>query len=403
MPTSQEDGADRPRVSVVMANWQGERHLASAIGSVLGQSMGDLELLVADDASTDRSLEIARAAAARDPRVRVLPAEANGGAATARNRAFDAARGEWVAIVDSDDLLHPRRLALLLEAAERTGAEVVADDVVGFGGEWPSVAVTLLAPLGLRAVTPVPAEEVLRGEVPRSGAPPLGYVKPLIRRDAIGRARQDARLPTCQDLDFLLRLLLAGARLALVPLPLYLYRRRPTSLSAGRFQPSEIRALLAAQDSLAADPALAAGLAAPGVAPMLARRRDALEATLRQRLFHEALRSGRPWRALPMAARHPRLLRSLAREGVNLVARRRPPPGPETGGAVALVPEGAPRPPDLAGCRVIEVPPIGLGHLDRAGDLARVARRIADLATWQGARFRALGPEGADALGLVPR
>ena len=147
--------SDRPLVSVIMANWQGERFISDAIASVLGQSMGNLEILVADDASTDRSTALVQEMADRDSRVHLLATKVNGGPSAARNRALAAARGEWIAVMDSDDVLHPRRLELLLETARRHDADIVADDMAAFGdgpglGGW-----TLLGVLGLRDVMSV--------------------------------------------------------------------------------------------------------------------------------------------------------------------------------------------------------------------------------------------------------
>ena len=60
----------RPIVSVVVANYNGERYLAESLRSILAQSLTELEVLLVDDASTDRSVAIAEAMAARDPRLR---------------------------------------------------------------------------------------------------------------------------------------------------------------------------------------------------------------------------------------------------------------------------------------------------------------------------------------------
>ncbi len=99
-----------PRVSVLMANYNGERFLASAIVSVLEQSYKDFELIVVDDGSTDSSVSIIRSFSAYDPRVRGIFFKKNLGAAKATNRGLHATRGEYVARMDSDDLCHPDRL-----------------------------------------------------------------------------------------------------------------------------------------------------------------------------------------------------------------------------------------------------------------------------------------------------
>lgn len=127
------DFGQSPVVSVVMANFRGAAYLPAAMASVLAQSERRLELILADDASDDDSVAIARRIAAQDARVRVIASARNGGPATTRNLALDAARGAWIAVVDSDDLIHPHRLERLIVAAEATGADLIADDLVFFG------------------------------------------------------------------------------------------------------------------------------------------------------------------------------------------------------------------------------------------------------------------------------
>ncbi len=83
-------------------------YLGATIESVLGQSFADLELLVVDDGSSDASVEVAQSF--RDPRVRVLRNPTNLGIPRTRNRGLAEARGEYLAILDSDDVARPDRL-----------------------------------------------------------------------------------------------------------------------------------------------------------------------------------------------------------------------------------------------------------------------------------------------------
>jgi glycosyltransferase involved in cell wall biosynthesis len=91
-----------PLVSVILPTHNRAALLPRAVDSVLGQSLQALELIVVDDASTDATPEVL--AARRDPRLRVLRRERSQGAAAARNLGLAAARGEWVAFQDDDDL-----------------------------------------------------------------------------------------------------------------------------------------------------------------------------------------------------------------------------------------------------------------------------------------------------------
>ena len=100
-----------PKVSVLMANYNGERFLASAIVSVLEQSYKNFELIVVDDGSTDSSPAILRAFVLQDPRVKVFYRSRNRGFACALNYGLARVRGKYIARMDSDDLCHRDRLA----------------------------------------------------------------------------------------------------------------------------------------------------------------------------------------------------------------------------------------------------------------------------------------------------
>lgn len=111
-------------VSVVMPLYNAEGFVRRSMESVLEQSHAALELLVVDDGSTDASLSVASEVAAGDPRVRILRNERNLGVAGARNRALDAARGRYVAFLDSDDWWLPGKLEAQIDAMDRTGAPI---------------------------------------------------------------------------------------------------------------------------------------------------------------------------------------------------------------------------------------------------------------------------------------
>lgn len=118
------DGTTSHLVSVVMPLYNAERFVRRSMESVLAQTHASLELLVVDDASTDASPSVAEAVAAGDPRVRILRNGRNLGVAETRNRALDAARGRYVAFLDSDDWWLPRKLETQLEAMGRAGAAI---------------------------------------------------------------------------------------------------------------------------------------------------------------------------------------------------------------------------------------------------------------------------------------
>ena len=96
------------RVSVIMAVYNAERFLKEAIQSILSQTFQAFELIIVDDASTDASCEIVKSFG--DSRIRLIRHATNTGASLARNDAIRIARGEYVAIMDGDDLSYSHRL-----------------------------------------------------------------------------------------------------------------------------------------------------------------------------------------------------------------------------------------------------------------------------------------------------
>ena len=107
-----------PRVSVVMPVRDGERHLAASLDSILGQTLGDLELVVVDDGSRDATPEILAEAAKRDPRVRVHRQEP-GGLTAALNAGCALARAPLIARMDGDDVMLSDRLERQLAFLDR--------------------------------------------------------------------------------------------------------------------------------------------------------------------------------------------------------------------------------------------------------------------------------------------
>lgn len=115
---------ERPLVTIGLPVYNGERYLGAAIDSILAQEYDDFELLIADNASTDDSLEIAAVAAERDSRVAVHPSPVNRGAAWNYNRLVDHARGEYFKWAAHDDLVEPAFLGRCVEVL-KTRQDVV--------------------------------------------------------------------------------------------------------------------------------------------------------------------------------------------------------------------------------------------------------------------------------------
>jgi glycosyltransferase EpsE len=107
-------GEKSPRVSVVTTVYNGEPYVDRAIPGILTQTFSDFEFILVDDGSTDRTPEILRELAGRDPRVRIF-SPGRLGVAAAANYGVARARGEYIARQDFDDRSYPDRLRLQVE------------------------------------------------------------------------------------------------------------------------------------------------------------------------------------------------------------------------------------------------------------------------------------------------
>lgn len=115
-------GPPRPRVSVGVPVYNGERYLARALDSLLAQDFSDFEIIICDNASTDSTMGIGTAYAKRDPRIRYHRNPTNLGLAGNFNRTFELARGEYFRWATHDDWHAPESLSLTVKALDSNPA-----------------------------------------------------------------------------------------------------------------------------------------------------------------------------------------------------------------------------------------------------------------------------------------
>lgn len=113
-----------PRVSVVVPTANVATWVDECLDSLMTQELDDLEVIVVDDRSSDDTVALARAAARRDRRIRVVAGAVAGGG-SARNLGVDLARGEYLAFADGDDLVPEGAYRALTEAGDRSGSDLV--------------------------------------------------------------------------------------------------------------------------------------------------------------------------------------------------------------------------------------------------------------------------------------
>jgi glycosyltransferase involved in cell wall biosynthesis len=197
-------------------------YIGAAVASVESQTVGDWELLVVNDGSTDTTYEIARQLAAGDERIRLLT-KANGGISSARNLALAASRGEYIAILDSDDLWEPTYLAEQLAVfARRPEADIVTGNGWFLGSRLHG---QLARPHPDTRPQPT-LQTILADET-------AIFIMSMFRRrvyETIGGF--DETLRTNEDYDYWLRAALAGFQFWRNDRPVCHYRRRDDSVSA---------------------------------------------------------------------------------------------------------------------------------------------------------------------------
>lgn len=101
-----------PKISVIMSAYNSAKYIDGAILSVLNQTLKDWELIIVNDCSTDNTLEIIKLYSEKEPRIQVINNELNLQPALSRNRALETAKGDYIAILDSDDIALPKRLEI---------------------------------------------------------------------------------------------------------------------------------------------------------------------------------------------------------------------------------------------------------------------------------------------------
>jgi glycosyltransferase involved in cell wall biosynthesis len=213
-----------PAVSVIVPCHNYGRFLPRAVDSALAQSLRDIEMIVLDDGSTDETPEVAEGYAS-NPRVTILRQPQRGLART-RNRGLALAQGQYVQFLDADDMLAPTKL-------ERQ-ARLLEDDPGLTGAYSAYVCVDEVdRPTGERCESrPLdpgdPVRDLIVSWERDLHIPPVCF---LFRRADLEDVRFDDSLPTHEEWDFYLRLILTGRRFLAMPEILASYRRHPGSLS----------------------------------------------------------------------------------------------------------------------------------------------------------------------------
>lgn len=215
-----------PDVSIVIPACNAERYLPETIESVVRQTHSNFELIIVDDGSTDRTVEIARAYADIDPRIIVISGPNTGGA-VARNTGYERARGKWVLNFDADDVMLRTLVADQLAFVQSQPGLVAAGCLPVYtsrsGRELGAQYSDLLTPRDMRRYI----DEGRELSIPHPGS--------MFRRDVVSTigGYRPALLPV-EDLDIINRLGETGGLVLVNPKHLFKYRIHGGSTSVSQ-------------------------------------------------------------------------------------------------------------------------------------------------------------------------
>lgn len=307
------------RASIIVPAFNCRHSIGMGIASAQQQSEHDIEILVIDDASGDGTYERILELAAHDPRIKALRAEHNGGPGAARNIGLAHATGEWVALLDSDDRYRPERIAALCELGDRTGADLVADNLLLCSENMTDASRVLIPPERLSHDRWLEAVEFVEGNLGDGSRTrhSLGFLKPVIRRGFLEHtALRYDEIRFSEDFLFYLKCLLRGASWAITPAPMYCYTVREASLTES-VSDADLAYLSAVERRLGDE---AAGRD-PALAAAIRRHRRSVDNSLCWSRFARAIKR-RDWRtARDTMLDDPRKFVHICHEGFRTLSR----------------------------------------------------------------------------------
>lgn len=214
-------------VSVIVPVYNVKKYLKRCLDSIVGQTYKNLEIILVDDGSTDGSGEICDKYAEGDGRIRVIHGK-NGGVSVARELGLEASRGEYIAFVDSDDIVASEYIEKMIFCANKYGAEIVS---CGYKKIKNDVSARSVKKDGkIFQFDGVTALESLLYQKQFDSS----LWNKIIKRELFGDVKFH-NLDMFEDLDIVCRLFLKSKKIVYMDSGLYYYRLRGESLMNGEF------------------------------------------------------------------------------------------------------------------------------------------------------------------------
>lgn len=196
-------------VSIIIPVYNREKYIEECIRSVWASTYKNYEIILIDDGSTDNTLAICRTLAEQDPAIRILEG-AHSGVSAARNLGLDAAKGDYVFFLDSDDMIHPQLLEVLAKGLMETNAAMGGTLCVPvLERHWNDVYQHIEKDVGPGEITFQTFDQTLEAVFGKKT--PLGMIGGvMIRRDAIGNTRFRTDLYIGEDFFFIYENMIKG-------------------------------------------------------------------------------------------------------------------------------------------------------------------------------------------------
>ena len=213
------DAIRSPLVSVIMPTFNPGNSLERAVKSIVDQTCAFWELIIVDDASTEHLDQRLQLITSADQRIRAIRLEQNGGPAVARNAALALSSGDWIAVLDDDDIWLPTRIERLIARAEQSSAYMVFDNIVGYDDHIMEAT----GPIFKSVPDQITLLDVLVDKY--EGIHNLGYIKPFVKREFLtsNALKYDESLRGGEDLLLLIELLTRGIKNCGTNEALYVY------------------------------------------------------------------------------------------------------------------------------------------------------------------------------------
>ena len=220
---------EHPLVSILIPSYNSGEYIESTLESISNQTYTNLEILVMDDCSTDRTMEIAQRIQEDDKRIRIIRNERNLGITGNMNKGISLCNGKYVAILDGDDWAYPYRIEKQVEAMESNKKVVLCSGYMDICDEDLNIQ--------NRRKYPLTDKEIRRAIVRYD---PISHPSSMWRRDALLKTNlYSENFPICRDYDLIVRISEFGEYIN-VPESLIKYRVRESSETGKRIRQTQM-------------------------------------------------------------------------------------------------------------------------------------------------------------------